>query len=235
MNMKKIGTLLIYILLINLSFGQNKNILDCLKTIDFKLEDFNESDFFKPTDTIIDIKNGYYELFVANTHIIDNIEQNTVLCQAAKFNNTDGTIILAITGYYGDEQCSKHPSFFFEISKNGDDFKRIELSNILPNIELDEFLSESKAIKIIEEYLPKIQGNYLDTNATVKDVLNEIYDIHYILPRKGKTITATLTVCDYIPTNEVSFEENDWEFIEREFKTIDLVYNDKLKTFKKTK
>lgn len=229
--MKTILHIIGLIFIQQLAISQNRDIMECLRLIDFKFEKYNESDFYRPTDTILDIKAGYYELYVSNTHVIDNVEQNTILCQATKFNNSDGSITLAITGYYADEQCSNYPSYFYEISENGDSIKIIEESKILPSLNWKDFFSESKSINVLEKYLLEIQKNYLDSNATIFDVLGEIYDYHYILPRYGKTIKATLSICDYIPTNVVSINENDWKIIEKDFKTLDLIYNNTLKTF----
>ena len=51
----------------------------------------------------------------------------------------------------------------------------------------------------LNKYLPAIQENYLDSNATIDDVLSEVYDIVYILPQRGTNLIATLRVLRLYP------------------------------------
>jgi hypothetical protein len=206
---------------------QDKNILECLKLIDFEPHNYVEADInLGRADTVIDLGTGYYELSLSSE--IENIK----LCQATKFNNADGTITLAITGYIADMQCNNHPSYFYEISKSGDSFIRIENTTIIPSLDLLEFLTGSKSIEVLKKYLPEIKETYLNSNATIEDVLNEIYDFHLIVPRKGAKIKVTLTLCDYIPLNEVEIHENDWNVIKDNIKIVELLYDRELKQFK---
>ena len=94
------------------------------------------------------------------------------------------------------------------------------------------FFIDSQPIQILEKYLPEIKKTYLDSNATIEDLLKEIYDLHMIIPRKGTNIKVTLTVCDYIPLNVVNIGKEDWSIIEDNIKVIELIYDKDQKQFK---
>lgn len=163
--------------------------------------------------------------------INENRYKNLKLCQAAKYNNADGTITLGITGYYEDMQCSNHPTFFYEISKSGDGFTRIDNATVMPSLELSEFFAGSKSIEILKTYFPDIKKTYLGSDATFEDLINEVYDFHIILPAKGNKVKVTLTICDYIPTNELSIDKEDWNEIKDNIRTIEFAYDRRLKRF----
>lgn len=178
-------------------------------------------------DTIIDIKSGYFELF--DTAI------ETKLCQVAKFNNGDSTILVGISGYYADEQCSNHPFHFFEIAKSLDTFISLNPETILPTLDVTLFFTDAKPIQILEKYLPAIKKAYLGPNATIENLLEEVYDFHIILPKKRTTAKVTLTICDYILRNEVSIDHDDWRIIEEHIKIVEFHYDKIKKQFKPTK
>ena len=93
--------------------------------------------------------------------------------------------MIGISGYYGDMQCSYHPFYFYEISKSGDGFVAIDNTVILPSLDFSMFFLNSKPIQILEKYLPEIKNTYLDSHDKIEDLLDEIFDYHIIIPRKG--------------------------------------------------
>lgn len=233
-NMNKSAFCGILFLLISINSGisqhseisRNKNILECMEIIGFEIYKYVQADVvLERSDTIIDLKSGYYELNF-------DFSEEVKLCQVAKYNNTDGTILLGISGYYGDEQCSYHPFYFYEISKSGDRFIPIEHKAILPSLDFSMFFVDSKPIQILEKYLPAIKKTYLDSNATIEDLLKEVYKFHIIIPRKGTKTKVTLTVCDYIPRNQVNISKDDWSIIEDSIRGIELIYDKDQKQFK---
>jgi hypothetical protein len=206
--------------------SQNKNILECMELIGFDIYKYVQADvILERSDEIIDLASGYYEINI-------DLSKEIKLCQVAKYNNTDGSILLGISGYYGDMQCSNHPFHFYEISKSGDSFKPIEHKVLLPSLDFSMFFIDSKPIQVLEKYLPEIKKTYLDSNATMEDLLKEVYDFHVIFPRKGTKTKVTLTVCDYIPRNEVSINSDDWSIIEDSIKEIELIYDKDQKQFR---
>lgn len=222
---------LIILILFGLNLKGQVNILDCLKLKDSVFGKYQSGEHTAKNE-VIDIKNGYYELEWYEEDQDGNIHHNLPLLQAAVFKNSDQTWTLGITEYHADMQCSWHKSHFYEISKNGDSIAEIEIGRILPGLNWNNFLSESLSKRVLEKYLPEIKEEYLDANATINDVLNEVYDVHYIMPRNGIHIKVGLTVCDYIPLNQVDFASQDWEIIQQDFRTLELKYDRKLKVFK---
>lgn len=210
-------------------YSQSKNIVECLELIDFNPEQYIVADIpLDRTDSIVDIKAGYFEISISQFE-----DEKLKLIQAAKFNNEDGTITLAITGYYADEQCSNHPFHFFEISKDGKSFLELETTTILPSLSLNSLLEKSTCFKVLSKYLPEIKKNYLGPNTKMEQVINEIYDYRIFLPKQGANIAISLTTCDYIPRNQVGFMEADWEAVESSIKTIIFAYNKELKRFER--
>jgi hypothetical protein len=151
----------ILFLLISLNSGisqsseiaRNKNILECMEIIGCDNYKYINADIsIERHDTIMDLKSGYYE-------INDDYEE-IQLCQVAKYSNIDGAILVGISGYYGDMQCSYHPFYFYEISKSGDSFIPIENETILPSLDFSMVFTDSKPIQILEKYLPEIKNTY---------------------------------------------------------------------------
>lgn len=212
--------LFVFMFLMAKSFAQ-KNINDYIKLIN--LNECYSNDLIE-TDTIVDIKNGYLE-------IIDARFTKVVLAQASIFKNADSTVSIAVTGLYADMQCSAHRTMFFEYSEKTGLLKKIDANTILPKIELDALLKNSKAIKIISSYLDEIKQKYLGNEASMADVFNEIYDLHFILDAQAKGIKVTLDVCDYIPVNLVPIKESDWRKIETDFKNVMMSYDGRMKKF----
>ncbi|MEM0992025.1 MAG: hypothetical protein AAGI49_03270 [Bacteroidota bacterium] len=212
---------------INTGISQHKNILECMQVIGFDADQSVIADIdLKWCDTIVDLKSGYFELNYAFGG-----DTKYKICQVAKFNNTDGTILIGITGYYADEQCSNYPSTFYEISKSEDLFTPLEIKTILPSLDFHLFFIDPNPIQILEKYLPEIKDKYLGSEATLEDILNEVYDYRIIIPRKGTTAKVTLTVCDYIPLNEVSINRDDWSVVEENIRVVEFAYDRDKKQF----
>ena len=142
------------------------------------------------------------------------------------------SILVGISGYYRDMQCNYHSFYFYEISKLGDSYIPIENNAIVTSLDFSMFFKDSKPIHILEKYLPEIKKTYLDSNATIEDLLKEIYDFHIIIPRKGTKTKLTLTVCDYKPLNEIKIGKDDWSIIEDSIRVIELIYDKDQKQFK---
>ncbi len=213
--------LLFTLVLFSSSFvwAQN-NIVDYLKLAESNIKVYKEGEL-RANDTIIDLKNGYYA----------EIHEDVILRQAAIFNNSDGSKLLGVSTCEWDFACFNYQTHFSKLSKIGDSIFFETQNNVLPKIKVLDFITTPATIEVLNKYLIKLQGSYLDSNATIDDLLSELYKIKYILPQKGTTILATLAVCDYIPTNEIEIIESDWEIISNNFDTIKLSYNKKSNKF----
>lgn len=179
------------------------------------------------TDTIIDLRNGYYEEF--RSHGDGN---KTIVRQAAIFHNHDGSRTLGISITEYDFVCFFDKTNFYEIPKSKDSIHTVLNDEILPDLTIREFVTDT-IVSVLNKYLPELQGNYLDSNDTIDKLLSEVYHIAYILPQRGTSLIATLGVCDYIPRNEVSITSDDWSIIENGFVSIELKYDKTRKKFKK--
>lgn len=211
-------SIILLLLISNVNIGQtNLSIVECLKLDGFNFRDFNQADRF-PKDTLIDIKNGYYEIN----------DGETKLLQATKFNNSDGTIMIAATGYYADMQCYNYFSKFY--SKTDTSLVEMHTEDVMPEFKFSDFFIDATIREVAQKYLPTIQQEYFP-NATLENVYEEFFDIHYILPRYGTKVIAKLTVCDYIPLNEVNIDEEDWKVVETRHESIALAYNKKKRVF----
>lgn len=197
-----------------------KNIIDYLNLKDSLIEKYVEGELMA-SDTIIDLKNGYYA----------EVRDAKLIRQAAIFNNFDGTKTLGITVCEWDFACFNYESNFYHISTSNDSLILLKDNAVLPEVEILNFISGTEIKGILNKYLTILKGSYLSENATIEDLLNEIYEIKYILPQKGTKLKATLEVCDYIPTNEMSIEENDWKIITNDFLTLKFPYNKNIKNF----
>lgn len=201
------------------------NIEECLELIDFEPLHFIEADLastdFNPT---VDIKNGYYE-------IMHNTE-DIILCQAAKFDNKDGSISLMITALQSDEQCSRYITSSFLIFPEGDRYIEMGLEELNLNEKFQSFFKDEILNQLLEKLLSQLQGGYLSQTATVEDLYKEFYDFHYVLPRYGTALTITMSLCDYIPTNEIEITEEDWKMIKSSIPSKSMAYDKKFIKFK---
>ena len=158
------------LILIKLS-GFSQNILEALKLKEDSIREYVQGEAMA-TDTIIDLKNGYYEAFASYD---DN--QKTALRQASLFLNKDGTKTLGISIGEADFQCLFYQTSFYEISKSNDKIKMVTNENVLPRLAIKEFIADTSVYAIINKYLPEIKENYLSSDASVDKVLSEFYDI----------------------------------------------------------
>lgn len=202
-----------------------QNIVEALQLKDKTIKKHFEGEL-SSTDTLIDIKNGYYEEYNKDYKVL------TTLRQAAIFNNQDGSKTLGISNSQWDFQCFTYNSSFYSIIEK-DKIERIDNSNILPKLDIIDFVGNGEIIPTLEKYLPLLQENYLGDNDSMEVLLSEIYDIKYLIPRKGTALIATLAVCDYIPSNEIKIIEKDWFIIMNDFSIICLDYDKTIKKFKR--
>ncbi|MFT7612870.1 MAG: hypothetical protein ACI9J3_001836 [Parvicellaceae bacterium] len=203
-----------------------QNILDALQLKEDSIRKYSTGELTS-TDTIVDLNNGYYEEYASNGD-----HNKTILRQASIFYNVDGSTTLGISISKWDFQCFVYTTNFYEISKSKDIITESSIYDIVPHLDFKEFFDDANTISVLNKYLQKLQGVYLDSNATVENLLNEVYDITYILPQRGTSLIATLRICDYIPTNEIEISAEDWSLIENSFHSIELIYDKKLKKFK---
>lgn len=206
--------------------GFSQNILEALQLKNDLIGGYAEGELMA-TDTIIDLRNGYYEEF--RSHGDGN---KTIVRQAAIFHNHDGSRTLGISITEYDFVCFFDKTNFYEIPKSKDSIHTVLNDEILPDLTIREFVTDT-IVSVLNKYLPELQGNYLGSNDTIDKLLSEVYHIAYILPQRGTSLIATLGVCDYIPRNEVSITSDDWSIIENGFVSIELKYDKTRKKFKK--
>lgn len=201
------------------------NIQECLDLINFQPMDYIEGDL-DTTDfySTIDLRNGYYEA-------VSKSNEN-IYCQATKFDNKDGSITLMITGYHYDMVCVRFHTNAFLIFPDGKKYVEMGLEELNLDEKLSDFIDNPDLDVLFEELLVIMRGSYFPEDATVSDLYNELYDYHYILPQQGTTLTVTLRLCDYIPTNEVEIIGNDWDLIQNSIITVELPYDKKFIKFK---
>lgn len=215
----------IFILLNLPSFSQN--ILEALALKNDWIGEYVEGEA-RSTDTIIDLKNGYYEEFSSV-----GADNKTIIRQAAVFRNHDGSTTLGVSTASWDFQCYVFETNFYEIPKRRDSIYTIANDEILPALDIRAFLPDSTVLTVLNQYVPAIKEQYLGSNATIDEILSEVYDIVYLLPQKGTTLIAALRVCDYIPTNEVNIHPDDWAIIKNVLVSIELEYDKAQKVFKR--
>jgi hypothetical protein len=216
--MKYAFIILFTLVVAKISFGQKNLTIDqCLALDGFNFNEYNQADRM-PKDTLIDIKNGYYEIS----------DGEIKLLQATKFNNKDKSILIIATGFYADMQCANYFTNFYIKSK--DSLIVCNQNRVMPTLKFSDFFIDSTITEIVKKYLPEIQEEYFP-NATIENIYQELFDFHFILPRFGTDIIVELTVCDYIPTNVVEFDKNDWEVINTNHASIKFTYNKSKKKF----
>ncbi len=213
-----LSSILLFISLTSIS-QKNLPIDECLRLEGFSFDEHLIADRM-PKDTLIDVKNGYYEISDADTKLL----------QATKFNNEDETFLLVATGFYEDMQCSNYFTNFYTQDGKTNALQPIENDNVLPKIEFSDFFVGDDIKNAVLKYQADIQKEYFP-GASLEDIYNELFDMHFILPRHGTKIIVELTVCDYIPLNVVSIQEKDWKIITSKHKSISLSYVKKRKRF----
>ena len=205
--------------------GISQNILEALALKNHLISQYVEGELMA-TDTVVDLVNGHYQEFAADD------QGNIRTRQAAMFDNPDSTKTLAITTANYDFVCYYYESNFYEILKK-DSIRVLVNEEKLPSFSIKEFIVDSTVFTALNKYLTEIRKNYLDSDATMDEVLNEVYDIVFFLPEKGGGMIATLSVCDYIPTNVVSIAADDWSLMENNFVSVKLKYNGMEKKFER--
>lgn len=215
----------LFLLLTSLSTqAKNLNIEECLQLVDFDPAKYIQADIsWEEYQPLVDIKNGYYE--------IKDTDTDRILCQAAKFNNKDGSVTLMITGYYSDMQCSNHFTQSYLIFPDGKKYIEMGLEELNLPSDYAAFIGNEILNKELEKLLIDLKGIYLSEEDNVGQVYNELYDFHYILPRYGTDISVSLTICDYIPTNEMEIKSDVWDLIEESVPTKSLSYDKKFIKF----
>lgn len=211
---------------LSLTCSAQSNIIDYMQIFDFQLERFNKGDI-APSDTLIDIENGYFEISA------DQISPKIILCQGKVFENTDKSTLLMITGYSADEQCDWYTTYFYVKEKKENSFQEINPFNLLPTIAVSEFLENAPTITILEKYLPQIKQEYLGEEATMDDVLNEMFSIRYSKSVDPTAIIARLHLCDYIFRNITGISDEDYQIIMTDIESAfyEFKYNSKKKKF----
>ncbi|MFT5886583.1 MAG: hypothetical protein ACI9IP_003051 [Arcticibacterium sp.] len=207
--------------------GFSQNILEAIQLQEASFGAYMEGET-RATDTLIDLKNGYYEEFLAYDD-----GNKTITRQASIFHNNDGTKTLGITTTQWDFVCFHTETNFYDIAISKDSIHAILKDDILPALNIREFVTDSNVFHILSKYLPKYQETYSDPNASVDDVLSQVYSIVYKLPQRGTDLIATLKVCDYLPLNEIDVGHDNWTIIESSFLAIELEYDKRQKKFKK--
>ena len=213
----------VFILLISIS-GFSQNILGALRLLEDSLGKYEEEEL-RATDTIIDLNNAYYEEFMDSGG-----GAKTVLRQATLFHNYDESRLLGVTISTWNFVCFDHKTTFFEIAKRKKQIKKVDLESLLPQLSIQELVPDT-VYNILQAYLPKIQSDYLGPDATIEQVLSEIYTLKCVLPREGTNLKIKLAVCDYIPTNEVNISAEDWSHILNSTQVLELKYDKKEKRF----
>jgi len=223
----KLGILLI--LGFSLTGSAQSTIVEYMQIFDFELERFNKGDI-APTDTLIDIENGYFGICSGAD------EYKIILCEGKIFENTDKSTLLMITGYSADQQCDWYTTYFYLKGKKENSFQEINPFNILPVLYVNHFLEDAPSIAILEKYLPKIKEDYLGDEATMDDVLNEIYSIRYFKSSESSAIIARLHLCDYIFRNITGISDEDYQIIINDIENsfYEFKYNAKKKIFELT-
>lgn len=217
--------LLPFLLLLSLTFqAKNLDIMECLRLIHFEPEKYSSGDFsFEGIQPMIDFKNGYYELKDPNSDI--------KYIQAAKFNNGDGSITLMITGYEYDMVCSRYNTRSYLIYADGEKAVEMDKDDLSLTTDLIKFIDSDKLEAVMAKILKELKGKYLDENASLDNLYNEFFDFHYKLPQTGTSIVVSVTICDYIPTNEIEVNEEDWNTIEESIPTRSYAFDKKYVIF----
>lgn len=219
------------LILFSLSLNaKNLNIIECLELIEFQPERFSSGDFsFEGLEPFVDLKNGYYEITDPDPN------RDITYIQAAKFNNNDGSITLMITGYYYDMVCESYKTEAFLIIPDENTFVEMSLYDLNLDLDIMDFQGNSSLKSTMEKLLEELQGQYLDEGAPLEQLYSELFDFHFILPQKGTAITVTLTICDYIPLNEIEINEEDWNTIESGLISYAFQYDKKFIRFEPSK
>lgn len=197
--------------------------MDTSTMIDTQYEPYQEGEHLA-NDSLIDIKNGYYQ---RGFYLEDEQgkEEQKILRQVAGFINDDGTktIVEAISSY--NFVCWDNVIKFYHYDGKN---LHLEANNeqYLPTIAQEELLTE-KTLSVFKKYYPKANDEY----PALTDFIDNAYDdFRYVLPRYGTTIMIYLDFCDYFREG-LKISEQDWSTIKNGVVSIKLSYDKKLKKF----
>lgn len=196
--------------------------MEALKLKENLIEKYVEGEL-RSNDTLVDVKNGYYEEF----YLWDNATKVT-LRQAAIFKNKEDTKLLGITINSWDFACMLSKTSFYEIAQSKKQIKSIDIENILPHLTYQDFLKDTSKLSSMNAEVQKLEITELDKydsfEAFLKD--NSMFDIKYKMPRVGTSVTASIDVCDYY------LGSDEWlKLKEKYFKEVNLKYDSKMKKF----
>ena len=133
------------ILILMSTLGFSQNILVALELKNDLIGEYVEGEAMS-TDTIIDLKNGYYEEFSSSED-----GNKTIIRQAAIFQNHDGSSTLGISRIGWDFQCYNYETIFYEIPKLKDRINTILNDDILPNLSIREFILDSNVLSVLNK------------------------------------------------------------------------------------
>jgi hypothetical protein len=217
---------ILFIFLLFTMMVKAQTVIDFIRMIDTTYQPYQEGEHWA-TDSLIDIKNGYYQRgfsFEGEQGIVEKI-----LRQVAVFANNDGTKTIVETISYYDFVCWVNTIKFYYY--NGETLQFVDNSDhFLPTITEEDLLSE-KALFIFKKLYRKANRNqYITLSGTIKNA----YDIRYVLPRYGTKIMVHLDFCDHFdPDINLAISEEDYNIIENGTVPIKLSYDKEYKQFVK--
>lgn len=177
------------------------------------------------TDTIKDIPNNYICYRSAS-------EEDTLkLFEAQLFGKPGGKQLLFVTRYSADMQCSFYHTSIFEYDRKNDTLFEKKAGEVFPDLSYSRFFRDSSVYRVAAKYIDSVRVYYLGKDATVNDMLGELYSLHFDKSKGKNEIGVTLHVCDYIPVNQVPIEFNDWLVFQTCFRPVQLVYNNRQNRF----
>ncbi|MEM1328666.1 MAG: hypothetical protein AAGI23_22110 [Bacteroidota bacterium] len=206
-----------------------QTILQALQLKNDSIGEYFESEL-AANDTLIDIRNGYYEEFMswgANNH--------STIRQAAIFHNDDGTRTLGISITTWDFACLDYKTTFYEIARSKNQITIIPNRELLPILRKSEFVMGTEILTILRKYIPGVRDNAPNAAAALETLLAQFYQIIYRQPRIGTALIATLGFCEYLPDSLGDITEDEWTILENGFGTIELRYDRTAKQFQKEK
>lgn len=211
------------------------NIIEALK-LKSKLKGFDEpANELKSWDSLIDVNNGYYELFREDSVIAEDaffkglylVNKKSIISQAKVFQNLDGSATLGITIAEDNGQDYDHKTSFYKISKSMDSIQNVMNENMLPNLIARDLTSDTVDY-IIEKYLPKFKEANT-TVETINDVISDFFEVTFLFPQKGNKLIATLEFesysREYWLESQVEIDNEDWSTIFSNLNDIELEYD----------
>lgn len=177
------------------------------------------------TDTIKDIPGNY--ICYRSTGEEDTLK----LFEAQLFGKPGGKQLLFVTRYSADMQCSFYHTSIFEYDRKNDTLLEKKAGAVFPDLSYSRFFRDSSVYRVAAKYIDSVRVYYLGKEATVNDMLRELYSLHFDKSKGKNEIGVTLHVCDYIPVNQVPIEFNDWLVFQTCFRPVQLVYNNRQNRF----